>query len=887
MKKSFMTRALATGLSLAMAFSLTAATNVTTAAAAAKPAMKASKMTVKEGKSKTFLATAKTLKTYKITKAKVKNASAKQYISVKKNAKGTGIVVTGKKGADTARKIVITFQNKKTKKTTNLTTKVVVKAVKQEEEKLTMTASVKGVKTIELDFNKAIVSSAAVKVTVKKGTAARDCKATVDGAKITLAMDAKLTAGTYDVSVEGVDTTAMTASVVVEKDETLTSYEIADYLVAGGINVTTNGSIKYAALNQYGEKMTASEPSVTCSFGKVTKVKAATATAEGEITVEEIPTILGIVGTKGTVVLVAKDTGVTATKEISFNTAATAATAEVVGTYNKNSAALKNISENDTIADYELLFTVKDQYGYAMSADKLNNLNISIVGGLTNIEKDTTGLTTRTLKGVDYVALPLKGGKAVAGDVNVMVVNPYKGLLVNTTISVAKSVVIKSISITADNGVYEDQDNEMAYEIVDADGKSVTGYAELTNSVGLDKRMRFERKSDGSAKLLYNPGTGVVPRQTNTDKATLPQVVTVSANRQTSGDFLLKTFTFTVNQKRFVKGVTGIKSDVTTSTAKGGKTLEIKSTDIILADQYSNKVTSDEKIFDTNMALGKTTGTSVYVAANGAFTYAVNGNKLIATPAAVGTATVYLKYGKDVTASTSDYDAKFNISVFDTTGVDVSTLAIDSINDGFAVQLDANGAVSGSGLTAADVKVVATVGGTKTVIPTSQYVIVKNENNTLSGEDKNKGVDTKTAKLTVQVTTWDSANTPIETLITKEYQVSNAAAKLYKVTDAADATKSVSAGAIVKSSDLVANFTFKDQYGKEVKGNALGATKADSVAYFIEMISATDKSGYTISHNNNEKAQIEFKNAGVYKVKVTANTPDGSSKSYTYTVEVN
>ena len=883
MKKSFMTRALATGLSLAMAFSLTAATNVTTAAAAAKPAMKASKMTVKEGKSKTFLATAKTLKTYKITKAKVKNASAKQYISVKKNAKGTGIVVTGKKGADTARKIVITFQNKKTKKTTNLTTKVVVKAVKQEEEKLAMTAAVKGVKTIELDFNKAIASPTAVKVTVKKGTAARDCKATVDGTKITLAMDAKLTAGTYDVSVEGVDTTAMTAAVVVEKDETLTSYEIADYLVAGGINVTTNGSIKYAALNQYGEKMTASEPSVTCSFGKVGNVKAATATAEGEIPVSEIPPVLGIVGTKGTVVLVAKDTGVTATKEISFNTAATAATAEIVGTYNKNSAALKNISENDTIADYELLFTVKDQYGYAMSADKLD-LNISIVGGLTNIAKGVTGLTTRTLKGVDYVALPLQGGKAVAGDVNVMVVNPYKGLLVNTTISVAKSVVIKSISITADNGVYEDQDNEMAYEIVDADGKSVTGYAELTNSVGLDSHLRFERKSDGSAKLLYNPGAKVVTPQANTDKATLPQVVTVSANKQTSGDFLLKTFTFTVNQKRFVKGVTGIKADVTTSTAKGGKNLTINSTDIILADQYSNKVTSDERIFVKDMALGTTTGTSIYVATNGAFNISVSGNKLTATPVNVGTATVYLKYGKNVTAKTSDYDAKFSISVFDTNGVDVSTLAIDSINDGFAVQLTSGGAVSGSGLTASDVKVVATVGGTKTVIPTSQYVIVKNENNTLSKEDINKGVDTKTAKLTVQVTTWDSANTPIETQITKEYQVSKADAKLYKVTDAADATKSVSTGAIVTRGAFVANFTFKDQYGTEVKGNALGATKADSVAYFIEMISATDKSGYTISHNNNEKAQIEFKNAGVYKVKVTAKTPDGSSKSYTYTV---
>ena len=53
------------------------------------------------------------------------------------------------------------------------------------------------------------------------------------------------------------------------------------------------------------------------------------------------------------------------------------------------------------------------------------------------------------------------------------------------------------------------------------------------------------------------------------------------------------------------------------------------------------------------------------------------------------------------------------------------------------------------------------------------------------------------------------------------------------------------------------------------------------------MISATDKSGYTISHNDNEKAQIEFKNAGVYKVKVTAKTLDGSSKSYTYTVTAN
>ena len=895
MKKSFMTRALATGLSLAMAFSLTAATNVTTAAAAAKPAMKASKMTVKEGKSRTFLATAKTLKTYKITKAKVKNASAKQYISVKKNAKGTGIVVTGKKAGTTARKIVITFKNKKTKKTTNLTTKVVVKAVEQkpEEEKLTMTAAVKGVKTIEVNFNKAIASPDAVKVTVKKGTAARDCKATVDGSKITVAMEAKLTAGTYTVSVEGVDTAAMTADVVVEKDETLTSFEISDYLVAKSTTVTTTGTIKYAALNQYGEKMTSTEPTATCSFSANTKVTtAATATKEGEITVTGMADMLAIVGTKGTVVLVG-DKGVTTTKEISYNVAATASTVELIGTYHTNSAALKDIKEDDTISDYELLFTVKDQYGYDIDANKLGDtFSVSLVGGLTRLSTDGT-LSTRTYKDVDYVALKLQGATnttggtyktALAGDANLMIVNKYKGLLLNTTLTVGKNVVIKSISISADNGVYEDQDNELSYEIVDADGKSVTSYVDLKNSVFPGGGMRFERKADGSAKLLYNPGSPVVKADIKSDKNSTPQVVTVSANSQYSSDFMLKTFTFTVNQKRVVKGVTGVKSDVATSTAKGGRDLEIKLTDLILADQYSNKVTSDEGIFSKTMEAGKTsTGAaiSVYVDDKGVVTASLSNNKLTASPKAVGTATVYLKYvataGGEATAS--DYDAKFNISVYDTAGVDVSTLVIDSINDGYAVKLGKDGkTASGAALTVSDIKVVATVGGSKTVIPSSQLAIIKNENNELNQAEINAGTDTKTAKLTVQVTTWDSTNTPIETLITKEYQVSSASAKIYKVTDASDKSEAF-AQKTLSGDDFIAQCKFKDQYGADItNGSASDAT------YKIECASASSNDGYSIAHNNSSKATLELKTPGYYKFKITVTTSDGSSKSYTYSI---
>lgn len=761
-----------------------------------------------------------------------------------------------------------------------------------------MNASVTGVKTILVEFNKTIADPTAVKVSVKKGAAERDCKATVEGSKITLAMDAKLTKGDYTVTVEGVDKEAMSANVTVEKDETLTTFEIADYLVADAGDNVSSGTIKYAALNQYGEKMTTSNPTPTCSFGSASIKKSATATAEGTIYVEKIQSVLTIVGTKGTIVLVG-DMGVTATKEISFNNAATATTAEIVGTYHKNSATLKSITENDKVSDYELLFSAKDQYGYDISADDADkNLTITIVGGLTGVNMGTGSLSTRTYDGKDYIAVPLKGGTALAGDVNVMIVNSKKGLLVNTTFAVAKDIVVKSISITADNGVYENQDNEMAFEIVDADGKAVTGYAELTSAVYLPEwtdsvsgnsyGMRFERKNDGTAKLLYNPGD-CVPPQANTDKASAPQVVSVQGNKATTSDFFLKTFTFTVYQKRFVKGVTGIKSDVVTSVSKNGGALTINSTDLVLADQYSNKVTSDQGIFDKTIFDGKSAGegTSVVVVTNGAVdvTIDTSDNKIEATPKNVGTATVYLKYcydsAKPVTASASDYDAKFTISVYDTAGVDVNTLAIDSVNDGFTVKDTAT-------LKASDVKVVAMVGGTKTVIPTSQYVIVKNENNTFNSDDVNKGVKTKTAKITVQVTTWDSANTPIETQISKEYEVSKDDPKLYKVTDAktvSDGTANVND--VVSASAFVANFKFKDQYGTVVDGNNITAlTKSDSVTYKVEMITATNKSGYTITSNGLNAANIKFTAVGTYKIKVTATTPDGSSKDYTYTVTV-
>lgn len=793
---------------------------------------------------------------------------------------------------------------------------MVVKA--KPEEKLTMNASVTGVKTITVEFNKPITDASKVKATVKKGNADRACKATVDGSKITLAMDAKLTKGDYTVSVEGVADTAMTANVTVEKDETLTTFEISDYLVAESISVTTSGVIKYAALNQYGEKMVANEPTVSCSFGDVENQKpkkASTATSEGEIEVKNINPVLAIVGTKGTVTLVG-DMGVAVTKEISYNTFAKAVSAEVVGTYHKNSATLKGIKEDDKIQDYELLLSFKDQYGYSMDADKADGVRVTITGGLTNINVDKqcdlkTNLkefTTRTLNGVDYVAVQLNNGTALAGDATLTIVNQYHGMLVNDKISVAKNVVIKSMTITADNGVYYGQDNEMNYEFVDADGKSVKDYATLITNVGVGNGFRFERQKDGSAKLLFNPANmkdalgNVIfsdPRQLNTDKASMPATVTFTANSTTGGDYMVKTFTFTVYQSRVVKGVIGIADDATTSMSVGKVDgISIGADKIVLADQYSNKVTSAEGIFNRTLFDGPSTvpatGTSVYVATNGVINARVVGNKIEAIPVSVGTATVYLKYdsktNEAVEATTSNYDAKFSISVYDTKGVDVSTLEIDSVNGGFAMTTTA-----AKDLDESKIVVKALVGGVKTVIPISQYVIVANDNKNFSSEDDSKGVNSKTAKVTIQVTTWDSAKTPIETQISKEYTVSREDSKLFKVTSGSDGSEDVAGKRAVATIDTAIdkntfedNFKFRDQYGNggddgsapdEIIG--VGTLNRGCVNYTIEMLESPTNGDYEIMSNGTNKAKITFTKAGIYKYKVTAVTPDGSSKSYT------
>ena len=217
-------------------------------------------------------------------------------------------------------------------------TKVVVKAVEQKPEETAysiVSAEATGAKTITVTLNKAVADATKVTAAVKKGSATKDSKFAAEGEKVVITTDTKLMAGTYTVTIGGLEETDLTATVEVAKDETLTSYEIGAELIADA-DVSTTGYIYYKALNQYDEMMNADAPSATWTFSsaKPEVVTTATADREGCFKVTDINTSLAIIGTKGNVILVDQNAGVNKTGEVVYSSPATAAEVTVDGLYN-------------------------------------------------------------------------------------------------------------------------------------------------------------------------------------------------------------------------------------------------------------------------------------------------------------------------------------------------------------------------------------------------------------------------------------------------------------------------------------------------------------------------------------------------------------------------
>lgn len=637
MKKSFMTRALATGLSLAMAFSL-AASDVSVASAAAKPAMKKTSFAVQVGgKTKTYHPTKATKKNFKITKVVSKDTAIAK---AKKAKSGTVVKVspgTGTKAGKT--KVVITFQNKKSKKTTKVKIPCTLKVKKQEEEKpevkaLTMTAEATGVQEIKATFNKAIGSDA--KITLKKGTADVPMKAEVagDGMSATLTLTGKLSDGTYTVTVVAGEET-VTADIEA-KNEVLTSFKVGAALKELTRNSSTASAIfSYEALNQYGQKMnyTPAQTAVTVSSGKVDKITACKTTQAGTVTVLDIPAMLAVPGQSFTVVMVdtVNNTGITLNTTIPYGSKATAKEFTSAGVYNVNKGAFRDVADNDKIADYALLFTCKDQYGDDMSADDVAKLasegaiQVIIAGATTGIKADAekfkTELSTLEVNETTYFKVPYTGmttdaDLANAGTYTVQILNNTLGSVYNGDFAVTSGTVIGDIQISQNDSIYADQDNELNYTVTDIDGKEIKDYATLKDikiegnhkegSKDEKEAFTWKKNADGTAKLVYNPVPMIGVDSVRAYRNTSIRSCLITANKAISGKYVVKSQTFTVYYQRVPLSVEKLTSGAPTIVT-GDDPVKVELKHLVLLDQYQNPYTEAEL-----KAGAETIGTQVF-----------------------------------------------------------------------------------------------------------------------------------------------------------------------------------------------------------------------------------------------------------------------------------
>ena len=894
MKKSFMTRALAMGLSFAMAFSMAAATNVTTASAAAKKAgvttmMKVSSKSVTEGKSVKTYMNSTALKKYRIKKVGKLSATADKYIDVEKISSAKGVKITAHDGAVTAAKLTkkgvyvtiyfakTTSPSKAAKATAAKYVKLKVAVQAKPVEKTTMTAAATKVKQITVTFNKA-VDDTTTKITVKKNTAIPTVSEVKfdDTKKVaTLAMAGKLTKGTYTVTaVVGDDT--LTYDVVVEKDETLSGFKlVSKTLKAKTATNTTTGTIQFYAVNQYEEKMSGANATVTVAPGTVkagyaqpTKDKAS------EVTIEDIPTTYAIAGMEFTVLIV-DSTGVTLQDKVVYGATAKAAKATSVGLYNTSKAKFMDMTAGDKISDYVALFTLEDQYTDPYEAKDSDAVTSGIsavaLGNLTNVKAESMATGKAPIKevgGKKYLCVKLTNlnngdNKAAAGDFTLNLVNGQYGTLGEFTYTVLPNTEVKTLSISSDM-IYAGQKNEMTFAATDVNGNEITKY-DVLKGVKFDAsgngKMAFEKNADGTAKLVYDASSVSVPKGAKTTVESF----TATANKVVSSNYFVQTYTFTISAKRYPTAVVGVNSKFATSTATTGKALGLEFKKLLVEDQYGNLFTEDELKAGTLVQASKiVVSRSPLVSGVSTGAWGVSGASINATGAAFSSTTSKIEFMSPNTSGAITNEFKFYViddksklntdpytlkmsKVASSDKKKISNITIDSIADGKMVYAPKNAtftanitdtAAKASTDSAVNVKipvvVTATAGEHKIILGSDQvdaYVTcapIKPWSNINDNQ-------TETATMTVKVTTEDGTVT-----VTKEFQVSNTpgvAAKLATKDYDGNTNKITASGAGYTASSLNGKaFEVTDQYGNKL-------TPGKDALYTIAVTKVTTGSG--------------------------------------------
>ena len=569
------------------------------------------------------------------------------------------------------------------------------------------------------------------------------------------------------------------------------------------------------------------------------------------------------------------DSGVNAQAFLTIGDVSKVWESEYKGLFNTSTRKfVENISDNDKLANYAILFKAKDQYGNSFVDDKgLKQIQLNLIS--------ITGVTTADPKVVsvgdeEYYSYQLKNvagtEKATrSGEVTVQSVVINNGKTEAKKFEVVSSTKVDTLTVRAGAlGVYAEQDNWLDFTALDANGKEVTSWdilkkfndpklmPEYVSAAGNAKKLMFVKKDDGKVGLLFNPG----PVNTASNTSSVTQILTfVSQTNKFS------TATLAVRAKRMPSTILGLVSDQ----AKGvtlGQNLLIKADSLRFQDQYGNNMDSEEVVNAANDYSVKVTlaQTGVFtLGSNSAASADVNETKGITTP---GATVIDLR---NVAASATTGAVKVKLELFkagtkvassEDKTIELYKVAVQDMNN-FAI--DDPGLVPASNLDPAAANgfapdVYGYYAGNKISLTTGDFAVF---GATASGNVPVPAIATGSA-VTVEKT---KARVIIKndkgTVVEREFSYSNEPRKVSKVT--VDSPITLTAATAQAWSNIKDSFTVKDQYG----------SKSDELPYIT--YSDIDDEYVTVDNTNGTKAAtIAMKKNGSTAVTVKLTFPKTS-----------
>lgn len=359
-------------------------------------------------------------------------------------------------------------------------------------------------------------------LTLKRGTTSVAFKETwnADCTEVTVKTDAKMTAGTYELTAtDKTDATKTTSKTVNVEAQKLAEIKILNDVALTG-SKTISGSavdsmkayVYYDALDQYGESM---RSSVSIDWSSSVKV-AEKNVASGKLTLERTDGKAFTYGEQIFITGVNSKTGISTSKTLTVGAKQAVNSVEMAGFIKKGTTdILKALPKDFKSEAYYMVYNVLDQNGNAIDANEANIKDITFVSDTPLVIKEMVSAGKPvTIKDHEYDTVLVTPGIKVeqGGEVTVTAIANKTGNKSTLVVPVNVSEVLKSFVIGNPVDIIADgETRELTFTATDVNGNNVTNFETIAKQATFNKlqfsasegNIKLSQKDDGTAKLEY------------------------------------------------------------------------------------------------------------------------------------------------------------------------------------------------------------------------------------------------------------------------------------------------------------------------------------------------------------------------------------------------